>query len=52
MTVSKFVGEETQDEVMRMNGMEVVDMQTDLFDNGLIRMKSDEPDEQTFEQIM
>ena len=32
--------------------MEVVDMQTDLFDNGLIRMKADESDEQAFEQTM
>ena len=32
--------------------MEVVDMQTDLFDNGLIRMKADETDEQTFVQTM
>lgn len=32
--------------------MEVVDMQADLFDNGLIRMKADESDEQAFEQTM
>ena len=32
--------------------MEIVDMQTDLFDNGLIRMKADETDEQTFVQTM
>lgn len=32
--------------------MEVVDMQADLFDNGLIRMKADESDEQTFVQTM
>ena len=50
--MSKFVGEETQDEVMRMNGMEVVDMQADLFNNGLIRMKADETDGQAFVQTM
>lgn len=32
--------------------MEVVDMQADLFDNGLIRIKADETDEQTFVQTM
>ena len=32
--------------------MEVVDMQADLFDNGLIRMKANESDEQTFVQTM
>ena len=32
--------------------MEVVNMQADLFDSGLIRMKADEPDEQTFAPTM
>lgn len=32
--------------------MEVVDMQADLFNNGLIRMKADETDGQTFVQTM
>lgn len=32
--------------------MEVVDMQADLFDNGLIRIKADESEEQAFEQTM
>lgn len=32
--------------------MEVVDMQADLFDSGLIRIKADESEEQAFEQTM